>query len=446
MLIQSSHRGSSASTEAARRAALSRRVQRNRPVAAKIPRMQNDTTAPLRQDASVIGLVGLAHASSHFGHLLLPLMFPVFMKEFGFSFSELGLLMSIFFVVSGVGQACAGFVVDRLGARPLLFLALAIFALACFLASSVQGYVGLQLVAALAGLGNATFHPVDFTILNQRVSTARLGYAFSAHGLTGTLGGAAAPVFFAFFSALLGWRNAYLAAALMYAAVLLLMVLYRERLQTQAAHHMARAAAAPVEHAMAFMKLPVVWWCFGFFLLSTMTLAVVQSFSVSILQAMHGVSFEAATLTLTGYMLAGALGVFVGGVVATRVQHSDRVVALAMSAGAALLALCGTGWLGASATMVILAGTGFAIGIGGPSRDMMIKKATPKGATGRVYGLVYSGLDTGFAISPLVFGGLMDHGWYGATLVGAAVVLLLSVVAALGVGQRTPAHVPLART
>jgi MFS transporter, FSR family, fosmidomycin resistance protein len=185
------------------------------------------------------------------------------------------------------------------------------------------------------------------------------------------------------------------------------------------------------------MKLPVVWWCFGFFLLSTMTLAVVQSYSVSILQALHGVSFEAATLTLSSYMLCGAVGMFVGGFVAVRSEHSDRVVAWAMAVGAALLALCGVGVLGATATMVVLAMTGFAVGIGGPSRDMMIKKATPKGATGRVYGLVYSGLDTGFAISPLVFGAFMDHGWYGATLVGAAVVLLLSVGAALGVGKRT---------
>jgi MFS family permease len=102
-------------------------------------------------------------------------------------------------------------------------------------------------------------------------------------------------------------------------------------------------------------------------------------------------------------------------------------------------ALCGSGLLGGTLTMVILASTGLAIGVGGPSRDMMIKKATPKGATGRVYGLVYSGLDTGFAISPLVFGVLMDRGWYGATLLGAALILLLSVVAALGVGQRTRA-------
>ena len=74
------------------------------------------TDATWQEDATVIGLVSLAHASSHFAHLLLPLMFPKFIETFGFSYSELGLLMSVFFVVSGVGQASAGFLVDRLGA------------------------------------------------------------------------------------------------------------------------------------------------------------------------------------------------------------------------------------------------------------------------------------------------------------------------------------------
>ena len=392
------------------------------------------TGVPLRQDASIIALVGLAHASSHFAHLLLPLMFPVFMREFGLSYSELGLLMTTFFVVSGIGQAGAGFLVDRIGARPLLFAAIGIFVLVCGAASQVNGYAGLMLVAALAGLGNATFHPVDFTILNQRVSAPRLGYAFSAHGLTGNLGWATAPLFFAALSSLYSWRTAYLAAAFMYLCILLLLVLQRDKLSTQAA---TPHPDQPAEHSMAFMKLPVVWWCFSFFLLSTMTMAVVQSFSVSILKAMHGVSIEAATLTLSAYMLCGALGILVGGFVAARARSSDRVVALSMGSGAVLLALCSTGLLGGTLTMAVLASTGFAIGIGGPSRDMMIKKATPQSATGRVYGMVYSGLDTGLALSPLLFGLFMDRGWYGATLLGAALRLALSVLAAVGVGRRT---------
>jgi MFS family permease len=72
----------------------------------------------------------------------------------------------------------------------------------------------------------------------------------------------------------------------------------------------------------------------------------------------------------------------------------------------------------------------------------MIRRATPKGATGRVFGLVYSGMDVGSSISPVLFGMFMDRGWYGATLFGAAVVLAFSVVAALGVGRLTSGRPP----
>jgi len=220
----------------------------------------------------------------------------------------------------------------------------------------------------------------------------------------------------------------------MYLAILGLLWLHRDKLSTRV---VVRSAGMAQENKLAFMKLPVVWWCFGFFLLSTMTLAVVQSFSASILKAVHGISIEAATLTLTAYMLCGAAGMLVGGFVASRAANSDRVVAGAMTVAALCLALCSTGLLGGTGTMVVLAATGLAVGIGGPSRDMMIKRATPREATGRVYGMVYSGLDVGFALSPMVFGLFMDRGWYAATLLGAAGTLLLSVAAALAVGRQS---------
>lgn len=397
------------------------------------------TPVSLREDSLIMALVGLSHASSHFSHLLLPLMFPVFMKEFGWTFSELGLMSSVFFVISGAGQACSGFVVDRFGARPILFASLSLFVLACLTASIATTYPAMLLVAVLAGLGNCAFHPLDFTILNQRISSARIGYAFSVHGLTGSLGWAAAPMFMGLLSTQFGWRTAYQAAAVLYVGILALMVLQRDKLATSIA---SRPVDAPKGQDLAFMRLPVVWWCFVFFLLSTVTLAVVQNFSLPILQALHQVSFEAATLTLTFYMLASAVGILIGGFVASRwPAHSDKVVASCMAGAAVLLGVCASGVMGSIGTMAVLAATGFAVGIGGPSRDLMIKKATPAGATGRVYGLVYSGLDVGFALSPIVFGAFMDRGWYSATLACAALVLLLSVGAALGVGQRTPPNV-----
>ncbi len=395
------------------------------------------TVVPLREDARIMSLVGLAHATSHFSHLLLPSLFVLLMAEFDLSFSQVGLLMTVFFVVSGIGQASAGFVVDRLGARPVLFASMLLFAAAAGVASVADSYAGLVLVSVLAGLGNASFHPVDFSILNQRVSTPRLGHAFSVHGLTGNLGWAAAPVFLVGIATLSDWRTAYQAATVLYLCVLAVLLWQREHLKTEV---VLRSSDAPSSHDLGFLKLPVIWWCFAFFLLSTMTLAVVQTYSASILKAMHGVSLEAATLTLTAYMLCGALGMAVGGFVAAKSSRTERVVGASMGAGALLMLLAATGWLGGVGSMVVLATTGFAVGIAGPSRDMMIRRATPKGATGRVYGTVYSGLDVGFAISPLIFGVFMDRGWYGVTLAGAALVLMLSVYVALGVGRRIRAH------
>ena len=395
---------------------------------------------PLRQDAQVMTLVGLAHASSHFGHMLLPPLFPIFMRDFGLSFSQVGLLMTVFFVVSGVGQALAGFVVDRVGARSILFASVALLCAACVLASMATGYPWLIAVAALAGLGNAAFHPVDFTILNQRVSSPRIGHAFSVHGLTGSLGWALAPPFFVLMLWLADWRTAYLAAALLYACVLATLLLHREKLLTVVTLRRADAVALPSDGA-GFLKQPVIWWCFAFFMCSTITMSMMQGYSVSLLQAVHHVSFNAATATLTGYMLCGALGTVTGGFVATRfAKHSERVVACCMTAAAASMALASTGALGALGTMVVLAATGLATGIGGPSRDLMVKKATPKGATGRVYGTVYSGFDVGSATAPLLFGTLMDRGMTTATLLSASGVLLLSVGAAMMVARLTGAQ------
>ncbi len=413
----------------------------------------------MKQDAAIIGLVAGAHASSHFAHLLLPPLFALFAVEFDLTFTELGLLMTMFFVVSGSGQLISGFVVDRVGARPIMFASFVCFMGACLAGHFAQGYWGLALVALLAGLGNAPFHPVDFSILNQRVSAQRLGYGFSAHGLAGNLGWALAPAFFAFMTSFTNWRNAYLAAACGYALMLALLVFHREKLKTRTSAELALAKQAAVaagqgaqpgtgtqaavdaevrESPFSYMKLPVVWWCFAFFFLTTVMLSVIQNYSSPILSKLFGASPAVAAMTITAYMTAGAVGMFMGGfVVAKHPKSSDKVVTVCMTAGALLVGLCATGWLGATGTMVLLAATGFAVGIGGPSRDMMIKKATPTEATGRVYGTVYSGLDTGFAVSPLLFGALMDAGWYRATLAGAAVALLFSVYAAIGVGKRT---------
>jgi len=388
-----------------------------------------------KRDIQTISLIGLAHGTSHFFHMLLPPLFPVFMREFGLSYSELGLLVTIFFVISGVGQALSGFLVDKTGARPVLFVALGCFVLASLAAGTAQGFAGLALAAALAGLGNSPFHPVDFTILNKRVSQQRLGHAFSVHGITGNLGWAVAPVLLISMHEATGqWRLGYAATAAWALFVIALLAFKRDAIddsQGTWGHEKAGAAKAPVdEHPMAFLKLPSVWLCFSFFFFTTSALSAIQSFASPALSAMYGVSLASTAFVVTGYMLAGAAGMIVGGFLVAKSQNLERNIAGAMFAAAALLALTATGWLPATAALIAAATAGFGTGLAGPSRDMLIKRAAPPGATGRVYGTVYSGLDTGFAVAAPIFGALMDRHWNNAVFFGASLALLLGIGAA----------------
>ena len=398
------------------------------------------SAVPLRQDARTIALIGLAHGSSHFFHMLLPPLFPWLIGEFGYSYSELGLLVSVFFVVSGVGQALSGFLVDRVGARPVLFFALASFATAGLVAGTAQGYAGLLVAAALAGLGNAPFHPVDFTILNKRVSPQRLGHGFSVHGISGNLGWATAPVFMAGIASATGsWRAACLCGALLALVVLAVMVWNRDALDDRQgawAHQAPGASAVADEHPMAFLKLPSVWLCFSFFFWSTCALSAIQSFASPALQSMYGLPLSVTAMVVTGYMLCGAAGMVAGGFLVGRVQRLEKVISVCLLASAALLVVVGAGasWLPGLAAVVVASIAGLGTGLAGPSRDMLIKRAAPPGATGRVYGTVYSGLDLGFCLAAPVFGALLDRGMTSGIFYGSAITLALSVVSAALVG------------
>ena len=406
--------------------------------------MQQASAAPPGgTDASTIALVGVAHGTSHFFHMLLPPLFPVFVADFGTSYAELGLLVTLFFVISGIGQALAGFLVDRIGARPVLLFAMACFVAAGAAAALAQDMTGLVLATALAGLGNSPFHPVDFTILNRRVSQRRLGHAFSIHGISGNLGWAAAPLFHQGVMALTGsWRWAAAGFGLWALAVLAVLVWQRRAVDDRAAETMTPGAATVAaisgagEGTFAFLRLPSVWLCFSFFVFSTAVLTAVQSFAGPALSRMYGVSAASTGYMVTGYMLAGVAGMLLGGFVAARVARLELTIGACLCGSAVLLLLVGSGWLPGGMALVLTSLAGLGTGLAGPSRDMLIKRASPPGATGRVYGTVYSGLDIGFALSAPVFGAILDRGSAGGVFVGAAAALVLGVTCASLVSLR----------
>jgi MFS family permease len=398
--------------------------------------MSQDPT--LRADARVIALVGVAHGTSHFYHLILAALFPWLKPAFGLSYAELGLLLTAFFVVSGIGQALAGFVVDKVGARRVLFFGVAMLGVSALVLAAAGSYPALMAGALLAGVGNSIFHPADYTLLNERVSRARLAHGFSVHGISGNIGWAAAPLFMTAVAATSSWRMALACAATLPFAVLGILWLNRSHLRA------GPKPAAPAAHtagagtgALAFLRLPAVWMCFAFFMLTAVALGGIQAFASIGLMQLYGISRALATGSYTAYMLASAVGMLLGGFVGAGRQDHDRTVAIAFALAAALALLLGgavvPGWL----ALPLMALIGFFSGVAGPSRDLMIRAAAPKNATGRVYGIVYSGLDAGLSVGPALFGLVMDAGHPGWLFAGIALFQALAIVTAVGVGGGT---------
>ena len=397
-----------------------------------------------RRDYPTISLVGLAHGTSHFFHLLLPTLFPWLMPEFGLNFTQAGALMTVFFVVSGIGQALSGIIVDRLGAARVLYAGLLMLSCAALLVGSAQNYPMLMMGAALAGLGNSVFHPADYTILNRRVSSARLGQAFSAHGLAGNAGWVLAPPVLVTLASLGGWRVAAYGAALLGCASLAVLVQARRLIAVDAsatvtATPSSRAGAPGRAGTASFLRLPAVWLCFGFFLCTSAAFGTLQNFAGPLLGHLYGMAPALAASCLTAYLIGSTCGTAAGGVYAKADRAHDRTIAWALSASAFAAALLATGHVPGVMVLPLLATMGFGVGFTGPSRDLMVRKAATaqlgEAMLGRVYGFVYSGLDSGLALAPLLFGPWMDRGAFSAVLVGVAVLQVAAVFATRQVGQ-----------
>ena len=386
-------------------------------------------------DVRVIGLISLAHGSSHFFHLVLPPMFPWLKDAFALSYAELGLLMSVFFVVSCIAQAASGFLVDRIGARPVLFSGISLLILAALVYSQSNGYAMLLMGAVIAGCGNGIFHPVDYTLINHKVSPPNLPYAYSMHGVTGYLGWAAAPAFMVAIAQFSDWRIAFLSAALLEACILAVLWVNRSYLldnvkerhdDTQARNQAANPGVAQ-ESAFAFLKLTAVWLCWIFFFFSMASTSSLQSFAPSALFSIYQVPLDVGSYYITLLALGSAGGVLFGGYLAAKLKAPERIVTSCLSVTIVMCLLLGTGFIPVGLIPILFFGLGFGYGVVAPSRDLLVKTVTPKGVAGRVYGIVYSGIDLGAAVGPFIFGFFMDAGLPNALFLGIVAFQLMII-------------------
>jgi predicted MFS family arabinose efflux permease len=234
------------------------------------------------------------------------------------------------------------------------------------------------------------------------------------------------------------WRVALASAGAL--ALVVMGVLWLNRAQltiemTSAAKPAAEARVPTREGSFDFLAIPAVWVCFAFFFLYAIVISGIQAFAPEAARQLHAVPAAWAAMCLTFYMVASACGMVLGGFLAVDPARSEKIVGIGFGIAAAFALTIGYAPLAPMSVPVLFACMGVAAGIAGPSRDLIVKRAAPPNATGRVYGVVYSGLDIGQAAAPLVFGPLLDLHRPADIWLGIALVQGLLILSAFNVGR-----------
>ena len=386
----------------------------------------------------LVGVVSAAHFVSHYYILLLAPLLPFVRAEYGVSYTEIGLALAAFNVVSTVLQTPVGFLVDWLGARILLIAGLAIGAGAFTIAGLVDSFWVMVAMFALAGVGNTVYHPADYALLSHHVPPERIGQAFSIHTFAGMLGSAVAPASLLMMQSLWGWRGAFIGAGILGFAVAAVLLAVRD---DAAAPATPAPQPGPSDKAAGgwrlLMSAPILLNLVFFALLALMS-GGMYNYSVVALGALYGTPVTAANTALSGHLLLASLGVLAGGVVATRTARHGLVATLSLAAIAlitVLIAYIDLGSLPLIATMTV---TGFFYGLMMPSRDMIVREVTPPGSFGKVFGFVTTGFNIGGIVSPLIFGAIMDHGSPRLVFLGVAAFSLIAIVTVATRPRRRP--------
>jgi len=381
--------------------------------------MTQTVSVPARRfgELRVVGPVCAAHFVSHYYMIMLAPLFAFVRADYGVSYTDLALALTAFNVVSAVFQTPAGFLVDRIGARGVLIAGVALGTAAFAVAGLVNSFVVFIAMYAVAGLGNTVYHPADYSLLSHHAAPSRIGQVFSFHTFSGILGAAVAPATLLAMQSRFGWRGAYVGAAILGVAVLALLIAQRPTAADRAAeaprgtpaHGTPDDTSSTGEAGWRLLLSPPIMLNLGFFVLIAV-MGGLNTFLVVALGALYGTPDTLANVALTGLLLMNALGVLVGGVLASRTSRHATVAALGLAFAGAVTAMVGLIGFSSYALVLMTSLSGLFVGIASPSRDMLVRAVTPQGAFGRVFGFVSSGFNIGSMIAPTIYGMMMDRG------------------------------------
>ena len=152
-------------------------------------------------------ITSIGHFLVHAMTMILPAILIILQQEFSVSLIYLGELVTIQILFLGLGGFPAGILADRFGSRAVLmayFAGLVIASIWLYCSNTFSmAAIGLGLLGLITGL----YHPAGLKMVSHSPNVSRY---MSYHGVSGSLGLAAGPMYGSWMANWMGWRTAYL--------------------------------------------------------------------------------------------------------------------------------------------------------------------------------------------------------------------------------------------
>jgi len=153
-----------------------------------------------------------AASSIHFLHdgfsEILYVFLPLWAREFGLSFTQVGLIRSAYTGGMSAFQIPAGLLAERWGERRLLAVGTAVTAVGFIAAGWAGGFVPLLILLLAAGLGSSVQHPLSSSLVSKAYETGNRRTALGTYNFSGDVGKAGVAAAIGLLAGVIGWRAA----------------------------------------------------------------------------------------------------------------------------------------------------------------------------------------------------------------------------------------------
>ena len=350
-------------------------------------------------------------------------------KDLGVGFAELGLITSGFFVAGATLQMPAGLLVDRIGAKRVLFVGMFLLSLSVTLAGLTNSYWTLLILFMFAGAGNCVFHPCDYVIMSSSIDENKLGRAFSIHSFSGSAGFFAVPLVMPLLMELTSWQTALFIIGVCGLVIVGVIFLFQKVLIDTASRQ--KQPSGQLSRTRDALLTKRILSHFVYFITSSAATSALAGLTIVVLVSYYGVSEKLAGFILLAYLVAASVGVITGGFIADKTKRHNVVLVVTMLIATLVTGIAALGVIDFWACVGMLVIAGLTKGIVAPSRDLMVRNDAPPKLLGGVVAFVTIGFTIGNGAAPAIAGWLVDLGsplnvfWFAAAMSLAAICCIL---------------------